>query len=136
MHTDLHPLQNVHLWASESPSSRSGSLLQDLGCAVLSLHVVAQETMCRVTLSQRLQPREAGVPSWDPASRNRLPSSVGSKPLGGPTSPGPMSTSIHAGSRARGPECPKAKSSDGDLAPSSKASYQEPPSQKHLAQHS
>ena len=36
--TDLRPLWNVHLWVSESPSSRSSSLLQGLGCAVLSLH--------------------------------------------------------------------------------------------------
>ena len=35
--TGLHPLWNMHLWVSESPSSRSSSLLQELGCAVLSL---------------------------------------------------------------------------------------------------
>ena len=48
--TDLHPLWSVHWCVSESPSSRSSSLLQDLGCAVLSLHVVVQENMCCVTL--------------------------------------------------------------------------------------
>ena len=48
--TDPHPLWNVHLWVSESPSSHSSSLLQGLGCAVLSLHAVVQENMCCVTL--------------------------------------------------------------------------------------
>ena len=38
--TGLHPIWNVLLWVSESPSSHSSTLLQDLGCAVLSLHVV------------------------------------------------------------------------------------------------
>ena len=50
--TDLYHLWRVHLWVSESPSSRSSSLLQDLRCAVLSLHVAVQETKCSVTLSQ------------------------------------------------------------------------------------
>ena len=48
--TDPHPLQNVHSWVSESPSSHSSSLLPGLGCVVLSLHVVVLENMCRVTL--------------------------------------------------------------------------------------
>ena len=48
--TDFHPLWNVHFWVSESPSSRSSSLLQDLGCTILSLHVLVQENMCCVTL--------------------------------------------------------------------------------------
>ena len=48
--TDLHPLWNVHFRVSESTSSHSSSLLQDLGCAVLSLHVLAQENRCCVTL--------------------------------------------------------------------------------------
>ena len=47
-------------------------------------------------------------PSMGPASRNGLPSSVGSKPLVGPTS-SPTSALIHVGSRARCPECPNAK---------------------------
>ena len=49
-HSDLHPLWKVHLWVSKLPSSHSSSLLQDLGCGVLSLHVVVQENMCCVTL--------------------------------------------------------------------------------------
>ena len=48
--TGLHSLWKVHLWVSESPSSHSSSLLQDLGYSVLSLHVVVQENICRVTL--------------------------------------------------------------------------------------
>ena len=48
--TDLHPLWKVHLWVSGSPSSRSSSLLQDLGYVVLSLHAVVQGNMCHVTL--------------------------------------------------------------------------------------
>ena len=48
--TGLHLLWKVHVWVSELPSSRSTSLLQDLGCAVLSLHAVVQGNMCRVTL--------------------------------------------------------------------------------------
>ena len=48
--TGLHPLWKVHLWVSESPSSRSSCLLQGLGCAVPSLHAVVQGNMCRVTL--------------------------------------------------------------------------------------
>ena len=48
--TCLHPLWNVLLWVSESPSSQSSSLLQDLGCTVLSLHVVVQVNMRCVTL--------------------------------------------------------------------------------------
>ena len=48
---DLHRLWNVHLWVSESPSSCSSSLLQDLGYAVLSLHVMVQENMCCATLN-------------------------------------------------------------------------------------
>ena len=46
----LHPLWNVHLWVSESPSSCSSSLLQDLGYVVLCLCVVVQSNMCHVTL--------------------------------------------------------------------------------------
>ena len=38
-HTDFHSFWNVHLWVSESPFFRSSSLLQDLGGALLSLHV-------------------------------------------------------------------------------------------------
>ena len=37
---------------SESPSSRSNFLLQDLECVILSLHVVVQKNVCHVTLSQ------------------------------------------------------------------------------------
>ena len=48
--TDLHSLWKVHLWVSELPSSRSSSLLPDLGCTALSLQVVVQVTMCHVTL--------------------------------------------------------------------------------------
>ena len=47
------------------------------------------------------------------------------KPLGGPASPGPTSTPTHAGSRARGPECLRAKSPERKLAPNSKAPHQE-----------
>ena len=47
--TDPHPLQNVHSWVSESPSSHSSSLHQDLECAVLSLHLMAQGNMGHVT---------------------------------------------------------------------------------------
>ena len=48
--TVFHPLWKAHLWVSESPSSHSSSLLQDLGYIVFSLHVVGQENMCHVTL--------------------------------------------------------------------------------------
>ena len=41
--TDVHPLWNVHLWVSESLSSRRSSLLQGLWCAALSLHAVVLE---------------------------------------------------------------------------------------------
>ena len=47
---DLHPLWKVLLWVPESLASGSNSLLQDLRCAVLSLHVAVPEDMCRVTL--------------------------------------------------------------------------------------
>ena len=60
---DLHHLWNVHLRFSGSPSSRSSSLLQGLWCTVLSLYVAVQETMCCITLSQRVDPREAHEPS-------------------------------------------------------------------------
>ena len=46
----LCPFWKVLLWVSESPSPCSSSLFQELGCAVLSLHVVVQESMCHVTL--------------------------------------------------------------------------------------
>ena len=46
----LHPLWKVHLWVSESPSSRTSSVLQDLLYVVLGLHVVVQGNMCYVTL--------------------------------------------------------------------------------------
>ena len=48
--TGLHPLWNMHLWVSESPSSRSSRLLQDLGYIILSFHVVVQGNMSCVTL--------------------------------------------------------------------------------------
>ena len=48
--TVFHPLWKAHSWVSESPSSHSSSLLQDLGYVVLSLHAVVQEHMCRVAL--------------------------------------------------------------------------------------
>ena len=48
--TGLRPLWNVHLWVSESPSSHSSSLLQDLGYVVFSLPVVVQGSRRRVTL--------------------------------------------------------------------------------------
>ena len=47
--TDPHPLQDAHSWVSESPSSHSSSLHQDLECAVLSLHLMTQGNMGRVT---------------------------------------------------------------------------------------
>ena len=108
----LRPLQHVHLWVSESPSSRSSSPLQGLWYAAPSLHVAAQKPCAMlhwVMVSQVLEPREALVPAWDPASRSGLPSSVGSKSLVGPASPGPVSAPVHVGIRARGPECPNAK---------------------------
>ena len=111
--TDLHPPWNVHLWVSELPSSRGSSLLQDLGYTALRLHGAVQETMCHVTLSQMLEPREAHVPVWDPASGSGLTCSVGSEFLVGPTSPGPTSIPIHIGSRARGPERPNARNPEG-----------------------
>ena len=40
---------NVLLWVSESPSSGSNSLLQDLGCATLSLQVAVQENVLSYT---------------------------------------------------------------------------------------
>ena len=49
MQTGLHSLWKVHLWVSESPSSCSSSLLQDLGYVVLSLHVVVQGNVSRYT---------------------------------------------------------------------------------------
>ena len=39
----------IHL-GSESPSSRSSSLFQDLGNGVISLHIVVQKSVCHVTL--------------------------------------------------------------------------------------
>ena len=48
--TGLPLLWKLHFCVSESPSSHSSSLLQDLGCPVLSLHSVVQGNMCRVTL--------------------------------------------------------------------------------------
>ena len=50
MQTDFHPFWTVQWWVSESPSSHCSSLLQDLGCIILSLHVVVQENMCCVPL--------------------------------------------------------------------------------------
>ena len=50
--TGVHPLWKVHLWVSESPSSRSSCLLQGLGCAVPSLRAVVQGNTCSVTLGR------------------------------------------------------------------------------------
>ena len=61
LQTDLHPPWNVLLWVSESPSSGSSSLLQDLGCAVLSLHVVVQQITCMLHWIT-VESREAHVP--------------------------------------------------------------------------
>ena len=61
-------------------------------------------------------------PSMGPYLQEWAPIHVGSKPLVSPTSPGPTSAPIHAGSRATGPACPKCqKSGRRELAPSSKA---------------
>ena len=64
------------------------------------------ETMCCVTLSQKVEPREAHVPAWDPASTSELPSSGVSKTLVGPASPGPTSAPVLQGA---GPEAQKAQ---------------------------
>ena len=59
--TVLYPLWKGRLWVSEPPSSRSSSLPQDLGCVVLGLHVVVQET-CAVLHSVMVESREAHIP--------------------------------------------------------------------------
>ena len=50
MQTVLQSFWKVPSWVSESLSSHSSSLYQDLGYIVLSLHIIVQEYMCRVTL--------------------------------------------------------------------------------------
>ena len=45
----LHKQFAIHS-GSESPSSHSSSFLQDLGYVVISLRVIVQKSMCRVTL--------------------------------------------------------------------------------------
>ena len=43
-----------------------------------------------------------------------VPGHIGSNSLVGPASPGPMNAPIHVQSRARGPECPKCQSPEGE----------------------
>ena len=63
LQTDPHSLWNVLSCVSELPSSCSSCLLQDLGYAVLSLHVVVQESICCVTLDHGgLESREPHIP--------------------------------------------------------------------------
>ena len=50
MQTYLHPPWNAHLCVSESPSSPSNVLVQDLLRAALNFHVGVQETVCSATL--------------------------------------------------------------------------------------
>ena len=79
MQTSLRPLWKVPLWVSESPSSRSSSLLQDLGRAALSLQAVAQGTMGRATRGRggaQGGPRPKGVASPYVLQRSRSSSSL------------------------------------------------------------
>ena len=59
--TVLHPLWKVHLWVSESPSSLSSCLRQDLGYVVLSLHVVVGET-CAMLHWITVESKNARIP--------------------------------------------------------------------------
>ena len=132
--TVLHPLWNVHVWVSESPSSCSNFLSFRTWAMLLSVsssgsgnHVpcCTRSGLCCIWCPRcwslekhtfqrgTLPPRAGSHPLWGP------------KPLEGLASPGPTRGPIHAGNRVRGPEYPNAKIPERDLAPSSKGLYQE-----------
>ena len=110
--TDLHPLWNVHLWVSESPSSCDSCLFWILWHAALSLHVVVQETMCHVTLGHGVPEagaREGMHPSMAPCLWEWASNPVGPKPLVGAASSSPRNTPIHVGSKNQYSEDPSAQ---------------------------
>ena len=101
--SDCHPLWNVHLWVSESPSSHITLPFESgVHCSQPPRRSLGNHGTCYT------------VPAWDPVSRSELPSSVGSKPLVGPVFPGPTSTPVHTGNRARSPEHPYTKKPEGE----------------------
>ena len=115
----------MHLWVSESPSSHSSSLS---GPGVHSSQSPwnSPGPMCHALLDHSVP--EAGAqggthPSVGLCLQEWAPIHVGSKPLHLPG--GSHELSHHVGSRARGPERPKAKRPERQLAPNSKAMYQE-----------
>ena len=70
-------------------------------------------TVCCATLSrsQKVEPREAHVPAWDPASWSGLPSFAGFKPLVGPhlLAPQGLPSMWGVGSEAQNVQIPKAQ---------------------------
>ena len=108
---DIHPLWIVHSGVSESPSSCSSSLLQNLGCTALNLCVAVQEPWAMlhwIVVFKRLEPSEARIPAWDPDSRNGLTTLRCLNPWWVWHLPGPMSMSIHSGGedqRLRASKC-------------------------------
>ena len=104
-HQQIPILSGMCTCGSGSPSSHRSSLLQNLGYTALS-PCSSLGTLCCATLdhvSQMLEPREAHTPAGEPVSRSGLPSSAGSKPLVGPTSPSPTSRPICAGEQGQRP---------------------------------
>ena len=89
------------------------NLSQNLGCSLLSLHDPVQDPFALlhwITVSQRLEPQQACFPAWYPDSRNELPTIQGLSHCWAWHLPGPMRALVHAGSKARDPECPSTKS--------------------------
>ena len=106
-HTHLHPLWNVHLWVSESPSSCNNSLFQDLGCAAFSFCIAVQGpcTMQHwIIVSQRLQASKACLPAWDTEQSSNY---VGHKSLVGLAAAGPTRALIYVEIKGQQPRASK-----------------------------